>query len=100
MYGIYFIHREGLLLYVGKSSEVENRIANHQHIGNKRRPNETLYTYIINYLRPDLTTDPRSIVDIAVEYLRGCTFSWLPCDAKGMGKVENWWRHEAHPVFN
>lgn len=68
------------LLYVGRSENVRTRI--HEYLAAKR-PNETLCLRLVDQvIRPDMTADPRGVIEIAVACLRGCRFAAWQSDGR------------------
>jgi hypothetical protein len=68
------------LLYIGKTGDtvgVRRRVLGHLHMpGGKSRPNETLPILLLDQIiRPDMRSDDRTCMTIAVDYLRRCVFA-------------------------
>jgi hypothetical protein len=112
--GLYAIWRDAgshveyydTLLYVGKTEPargegIRQRIADYL---SGKRPNETLYFWIIDLLvRPNLQVDRRHCAAIAAEYLSECQFAGWPWDqfdsqpTRSRGPAKRCLVHSAHP---
>ena len=75
--GLYAIWHGKRLFYVGMTTMPLTK----KCIGYlKSRPNETIYLYILDYLRPNLQEDERSSLTIARTFLAECFFAGCPLD--------------------